>query len=309
MEYTTIIIETADLITKGFLPALAALSPTAISGIAAAIPGIAKGIGSLFGGGKRRREEKRANKQRGRALRQFESMQFTNPFGDMTNPYADLENQFEDDRVGLQAAEFTAQEQQQQLANVLDAYRGSAGGSGGAAVATALAKQASRNTQMAAANIEQQELANQRAASQAGMELDMVSAGGEQKRQIYRGEGESSRQQLEMGKRSQILGLANQELAGAKMARAQAKSDLIGGIGSVAGAAFSAGDFGKKSGIDWDTKFKELGTVSGISDWKSKLDLGTFQGFTLPTGNASRVNQSRSLSNINPLTGLPYKGV
>ena len=51
MEYTTIIIETADLITKG-------LAPLAIAGIASAIPGIMKGIGSLFGGGKRRREEK-----------------------------------------------------------------------------------------------------------------------------------------------------------------------------------------------------------------------------------------------------------
>ena len=244
MEETIIIIETADLITKGFLPALAALSPTAISGIAAAIPGIAKGIGSLFGGGKRRREEKRARKQRGRAMNQFQNMQFTNPYADMTNPYKDMEDRFEDLRVGTQAAEFTAQEQQQQLANVLDSFRGAGGGTGRAAVATALARQSSRNAQMAAANIEQQELQNQRMAAEAGQQRDLAMASGEQQRQIYTAQGEAARQELEMGKRSQILGLANQELAGARAARAQAKSDLIGGIGSAAGAAFSA--FGGK---------------------------------------------------------------
>ena len=52
MEYTTIIIEVADTVTQG-------LAPLAIAGIASAIPGIAKGIGSLFGGRKRRREERR----------------------------------------------------------------------------------------------------------------------------------------------------------------------------------------------------------------------------------------------------------
>jgi hypothetical protein len=237
MEETIIIIETADLITKGFLPALAALSPTAVSGIAAAIPGIAKGIGSLFGGGKRRREERRAKKERGRAMRQFESMQFTNPYADMTNPYKDMEDRFEDLRVGTQAAEFTAQEQQQQLANVLDSFRGAGGGTGGAAVATALARQSSRNAQMAAANIEQQELQNQRMAAEYGQQRDLAMASADQQRQMYTAQGEADRQELEMGKRTQILGLANQRLAGAKAARAQAKSDLIGGIGSAAGAA------------------------------------------------------------------------
>ncbi len=284
-------------------------SPAGI--IASAIPGIAKGIGSLFGGRKRRREERRAQGARDRAMRSFEQLEFTNPYADMTNPYADIENRMEDLRVGTQAAEFTTEQQQQQLANVLEQFRDVGGGTGGAAVATALARQSSRNVQMAAANIEQQELKNEQMAAQAGMQLDLQGAKGEQTRQLYTSKGESERQQLEMGKRSQVLGLANQELAGAKAARAQAKSDLIGGIGSAATAAFGAGVFGKKSGTDWGAKFKEL-DPDFLSNWKSGVaedkkafwkNLGTFQGYTLPIGNA---NQSQSLSNINPLTGLPY---
>jgi len=54
MEELTTIIEVADTVTKGPLPAMA------IAGIASAIPGIAKGIGSLFGGRKRRRRERKA---------------------------------------------------------------------------------------------------------------------------------------------------------------------------------------------------------------------------------------------------------
>ncbi len=270
--------------------------------IASAIPGIVKGIGSLFGGRKRRRAERKAQGQRDRAMEQFQSLQFTNPYSDMTNPYKDIENRMEDLRVGTQAAEFTTQEQQQQLANVLEQFRDVGGGTGGAAVATALARQSSRNVQMAAANIEQQELRNEQMAAQAGMQLDLQSAKGEQTRQLYTSKGESERQQLEMGKRSQVLGLANQELAGAKAARAQAKSDLIGGIGSAASAAFSAfGPTATKSGTDWTAKFTEAG--AGLVKQKLDFNLGTFQGLTLPTGNA---NQSRSLSNINPLSGLPY---
>ena len=49
-----------------------------------------------------------------------------------------------------------------------------------------------------------------------------------------------------MGKQSALLGMANQDLAAATRARAQAKADLVGGIGAAAGAAFSA--FGGKIG-------------------------------------------------------------
>ena len=44
-----------------------------------------------------------------------------------------------------------------------------------------------------------------------------------------------------MGKQSQLLGMANQNLAAATRARTQARADLFGGIGALGSAAAIAG--------------------------------------------------------------------
>jgi hypothetical protein len=77
--------------------------------------------------------------------------------------------------------------------------------------------------------VARQEAANERLSAQGAMKADQL-----------RGQGENVRQQLEMGKRSALLGMANQDLAAATRARAQAKADLVGGIGALGSAAFSA---------------------------------------------------------------------
>jgi len=87
---------------------------------------------------------------------------------------------------------------------------------------------------------------NERLSAQGAMKQQELQASGAMKAQQLQAAGESQRQQLEMGKQSALLGMANQDLAAATRARAQAKADLIGGIGSAAGAAFSA--FGSKIG-------------------------------------------------------------
>ena len=86
-----------------------------ISLVAQAVPGIIKGIGSLFGGRKRRREERRARSQYNRQMSAFQNFQFENAFENLTNPYEDVENELEDLRVATQASEFAAQQQQQGL--------------------------------------------------------------------------------------------------------------------------------------------------------------------------------------------------
>ena len=118
-----------------------------ISLIASAVPGIIKGIGSLFGGGKRRREEKKARGQYNQQMSAFQNFQFDNAYEDLTNPYENVENELEDMRIATQASEFAAQEQQAALATTLDAVRGAAGGSGAAAIAQALAQQQSKKQQ------------------------------------------------------------------------------------------------------------------------------------------------------------------
>jgi hypothetical protein len=218
----------------------------AIAGIASAIPGIAKGIGSLFGGGKRRRRERKAQNRRDKQMRAFEATEFTNPYQNVRNEFEDMENSFEDLRVSTEAADFQAQQQQQGLASALDSFRSGAGGSGAAAIAQALSQQQAKGLQGISANIAQQEAMNEQLSAQGAMKQQELQAKGAMEAEKLRGAGESSRQQLEMGKQSALLGMANQDLASATRARAQAKADLVGGIGAAAGAAFSA--FGGKIG-------------------------------------------------------------
>tara|TARA_Y100000592_G_scaffold95842_1_gene163169 strand:+ start:962 stop:1804 length:843 start_codon:yes stop_codon:yes gene_type:complete len=213
MEYTTIIIEVADTVTQG-------LAPLAIAGIASAIPGIARGIGSLFGGRKRRREERRAQRARSQRMAQFEAMEFT-------NPYQDIENSFEDLRVATEAAQMQQQTAQQVAAQGL--ATGQQAGLSPAALAQTQQNLINRTNQAIRADVARQEAANERLSAQGAMKADQL-----------RGQGENIRQQLEMGKRSALLGMANQDLAAATRARAQAKANLVGGIGALGSAAFSA---------------------------------------------------------------------
>lgn len=201
-----------------------------ISLIASAIPGIAKGIASLFGGRKRRRRERAAQKAVTRGLEEYKAYQFT-------NPYKDIENTFEDLRVATEAAEFQAQQQQQGLSQTLDALRGAGGGTGAAAVAQALAQSQARSQQQIAADLALQEAENERLARDAEMQLQQLQA-----------QGEDIVSQREFERMGTVLGMQQQELAGAQQARAQARADLGAGIGAIgglaAGGAFK-GIFGK----------------------------------------------------------------
>ena len=205
--------------------------------VAQAIPGIAKGISSLFGGGKRRRRERRAKKEYQNQLSGYKNFQFENPYEDLQNTFEGMENQFEDVRVATQAAEFQSQQQQQGLAQTLDALRGAGGGTGAAAIAQALAQSQARGQQQIAANIEQQERQNELAAAQAGMDIQRQQAQAGMQLQMAEASGAQAVQQQEFGRQSTLLGMSQQELAGARQARAQATADLGAGIGAIGGLA------------------------------------------------------------------------
>ena len=86
------------------------------------------------------------------------------------------------------------------------------------------------NAAAAAANIGQQERANQMAAAKMAGSLQQMEAAGAEK---ARG--------LEYSKTGTQLGMAQQRLAAANQARQQATQSIIGGVGSLAGAAAAAG--------------------------------------------------------------------
>ena len=136
---------------------IAALGAFGVAGKAAgALTGIASGI---IGSKKRKAEQQQAQGLYDSSMSDFRNL-------DTSNPYANMENTMEDLTVNTQAADFTAQQQNQGLSNIMGSMKQAAGGSGVAALAQSLANQQSQNAQSASASIGQQEASNQAAAAQ-----------------------------------------------------------------------------------------------------------------------------------------------
>ena len=100
-----------------------------------------------------------------------------NAFEGLQNQFEDMENPFEDLTVNTQQAEFEAQQNQQQQANILSSMAGAAGGSGIAALAQSMANQGALQAQKASASIGSQEAANQKLAAKAEQDINMATAG------------------------------------------------------------------------------------------------------------------------------------
>lgn len=191
--------------------------------IAAAAPGVIKAVGSMFGGGKRLREQKAAAQELNQRKQSYEQFEFKDPSANLTNPFEDL-------TVNQQQAQFAAQQQQQGLASTLGGLQQAAGGSGIAALAQTLAQQQSANLQQASASIGQQEAANQ-----------MARARGQQTLEQQRAAGQEALEAKEFGRTETLLGMAQSRKAAADQARQQAKADLVEGLGSAAGGLAGGG--------------------------------------------------------------------
>lgn len=187
-----------------------------IGGVVSGVAGI---LGGIIGGRKRRQEQRAAKAELANQMADFKNFEFENAFANMENPFEDL-------TVNTQQAEFQAQQQQQGLANTLDALRQSGGGMGAAAIAQALAGRQQQGLQQISASIGAQEAANARMAAQGAAQMQMAEA-----------KGAMAVQGLEFNRESTLLGMSQQRLAAANAARAQATQSLLGGVGSLAGAA------------------------------------------------------------------------
>jgi len=159
----------------------------------------------------------------------YRSMVFKNPYADVENAYADLQtdfqNVYEDLTVNQQQAQFEAQQSQQQRANIMQGLKGSAGGSGIAGLAQAMANQGQLQTQQASASIGMQESANQRASAQGAAAVQQMEAGreqliagGEGTADMTRRGGEAALQEMEMSRQSTLLGIEMGQSAGANAA-------------------------------------------------------------------------------------------
>tara|TARA_R110002012_G_scaffold210863_1_gene381580 strand:+ start:721 stop:3357 length:2637 start_codon:yes stop_codon:yes gene_type:complete len=179
--------------------------------------------------------DKAKNVYEGKMKNPFEGQE--NAFEGMKNQYEDMENAFEDLTVNTQQAEFEAQQNQQQQANILSQMQGAAGGSGIAALAQSMANQGALQSQKAAASIGSQEAANAKLAAQGEQQISMASAG-EASKQAMQQASEQARldtqsNSAEMDIQNKILGadeaLQAQQLGEAsklQMAQMQEASNL-----------------------------------------------------------------------------------
>ena len=176
--------------------------------VGAAAIGAGAGIAKAISGGNQKRKAKAAEAE---AKLEMEAQKDSFANLDTSNPYANMENKMEDLTVNQQEAEFTKQQQHQSQANVLDSMKQSAGSSGIAGLAQAMANQGSLDAQKASISIGKQEAGNQMAERQAAAGIQ------NQERQ-----GEEMSRDMERNKVSTLLGMAQSDVAaqGQKVAAA-----------------------------------------------------------------------------------------
>ena len=134
------------------------MGPLAIMAISGAVGGLAK-IGMGLAGGKARREELRKSQREFDLEKQrYRDLEIKNPFEDMQRNF---ENTFEDLTVNMQAADFQNRMFQQSQADMMQGLQRSAGGSGIASLAQALANQSMQQSAAISAQLGKQESANQ----------------------------------------------------------------------------------------------------------------------------------------------------
>jgi len=183
-----------------------------------AIQGLAGIAGGMIGSGKRKREQREAQKEHDRLKARMEG-------ADTSNLYKNQENVYEDLTINTQAADMQNQANQASLSNTMAGLQGSAGGSGIAALAQSLAGQQGQMNQKAVADIARQEAGNQAAERQ--------MAGSLQQQEI---QGEYTARSQEKDKVDTMFGMSQQRLAAANAARDAATSSIVGGVTGLAGS-------------------------------------------------------------------------
>lgn len=189
---------------------------SALGSGAQGLVGIASG---MIGSGARQREQRSAQGEYDRNMARFNNL-------DTSNIYANQQNMYEDSIVNQKEAEFTRAQNMQSQANIMGSMNQAAGGSGIAAMAQALANEATSAAQSASVSIGNQEAANQSNFQAAATNIQNQKLAGE----------ESSRE-AEREKTTTLLGMSQNRLGAANAARAAATSAIVGGVGTMMGGA------------------------------------------------------------------------
>ena len=184
-----------------------------------AVQGLAGIAGGIIGSGKRKREQREAQKEFDTNKARMEGL-------DTSNLAVNQENTMEDLTVNTQQSDFINQQQQAGMANTMDKLSGAAGGSGIAALAQSLVP--TTNCKCA--------ICIRKYWTTRSFEPNGRKTNGwyNYNRQELQGAYES--RAAEKDKTETMLGMSQQRLGAANAARDAATSSIIGGVAGAAGS-------------------------------------------------------------------------
>jgi len=205
--------------------------------------------GGIFGGRAARRQARAAKSRMRKLNSKLNSLEanrqdIINPYADVTSTADMLSNPFTQLSVSTAAMDMQIEQTDQALANTLDALRQTGSGSGGA---TALAQAALQSKKDVAADIERQEVQNDKARIQgeANLQKDLIAE--EQRMQSVDVQGKQfvyseteQREQQQLDRVSNQIAAQQQNLATAQANQSAATSGMFSALGGIATSAFGS---------------------------------------------------------------------
>jgi hypothetical protein len=210
------------------------------------VGGAVKVLGGIFGASAAKREARRREAQ-ARALEaklndlEANRQEIINPYEDVVNLSSMLSNPFNQLSVATQATEMQMEQTDIALANTLDTIRATGGGAGGA---TALAQAALQSKKGIAADIERQEVANEKQRLAGEQTLQQQRMAEAQRIQSAEVSGKqfvfNATEQREMQQLNRLSSQIGALRGAAAQARADSTNMMMGAIGAVGDTLSSA---------------------------------------------------------------------
>jgi len=205
--------------------------------------------GGIFGGRAARRQARAAKSRMRKLNSKLNSLEanrqdIINPYADVTSTADMLSNPFTQLSVSTAAMDMQIEQTDQALANTLDTLRQTGGGAGSA---TALAQAALQSKKDVAADIQRQEVQNDKARIQgeANLQKDLIAE--EQRMQSVDVQGKQfvyseteQREQRQLDRVSNQIAAQQQNLATAQANQSAATSGMFSALGGIATSAFGS---------------------------------------------------------------------
>ncbi len=217
--------------------------------VGAIIGGAMSLAGGIFGGRAARRQARAAKSRMRKLNSKLNSLEanrqdIINPYADVTSTADMLSNPFTQLSVSTAAMDMQIEQTDQALANTLDTLRQTGGGAGSA---TALAQAALQSKKDVAADIQRQEVQNDKARIQgeANLQKDLIAE--KQRMQSVDVQGKQfvyseteQREQQQLDRVSNQIAAQQQNLATAQANQSAATSGMFSALGGIATSAFGS---------------------------------------------------------------------